>query len=53
MINKWTVYRCTSPSGKVYIGITSKEEDRAKNLEKDLIRHYKLQSFLQYLMLLK
>ena len=81
MVNKWTVYRHISPSGKVYIGITSKEnvnkrwrygtgyssciifqntinkygwnnithevlftdliEDRAKNLEKDLIRHYK------------
>ena len=25
MINKWTVYRHISPSGKVYIGITSKE----------------------------
>ena len=77
---KWTVYRHISPSGKVYVGITSKEinkrwrygtgysncilfqnaidkygwnnikhqilftnltEERAKNLEKDLIRHYK------------
>lgn len=77
----WTVYRHTSPSGRVYIGITSKEdvrqrwkygegyrlcrmfnkaikkygwknikhevlfrglsEDRAKNLEIALIRHYK------------
>lgn len=25
MVNKWTVYRHISPSGKVYIGITSKE----------------------------
>lgn len=77
---EWTIYRHVSPSGKVYIGITSKEinrrwrygtgysncilfqnaidkygwnnikhqvlftnltEERAKNLEKDLIRHYK------------
>lgn len=77
---KWTIYRHVSPSGKVYIGITSKEinrrwrygtgysncilfqnaidkygwnnikhqvlftnltEERAKNIEKDLIRHYK------------
>ena len=78
---KWILYRHTSPSGKVYIGITSQnnvkirwcrgssykgcpyffhailkygwdnikhevlfanlEEDRAKNLEKELIRHYK------------
>ena len=76
----WTLYRHISPSGKIYIGITSKEinrrwrygtgysncilfqnaidkygwenikheilftnlsEVRAKNLEKDLIRHYK------------
>ena len=78
---KWILYRHTSPSGKVYVGITSQnnvkirwcrgssykgcpyffhailkygwdnikhevlfanlEEDRAKNLEKELIRHYK------------
>lgn len=25
MVNKWTLYRHTSLSGKVYIGITSKE----------------------------
>lgn len=79
-VTKWTIYRHVSPSGKIYVGITSKEinrrwrygtgysncilfqnaidkygwdnikhqvlftnltEDRAKNLEKDLIRHYK------------
>lgn len=81
MNNKWILYRHTSPSGKVYIGITSRnkaykrwkyghgykgckafynailkygwdnikhevlftnlEEDRAKRLEIELIRHYK------------
>lgn len=79
-VTNWTLYRHISPSGKIYIGITSKEvnrrwkygagysncilfqnaidkygwnnitheilftnlsEVRAKNLEKDLIRHYK------------
>lgn len=28
MVNKWTVYRHTSPSGKVYIGITSQNVER-------------------------
>lgn len=80
MAKSWTVYRHISPSGKVYIGITSREvikrwnngnnykmcsifqkailkygwdnikhqvlftnltERRAKDLEVDLIRHYK------------
>lgn len=31
MVNKWTVYRHTSPSGKVYIGITSQNVERRWN----------------------
>lgn len=31
MVNKWTVYRHISPSGKVYIGITSQNVERRWN----------------------
>lgn len=40
MVNKWTVYRHTSPSGKVYIGITSQNVERRWNSGKGIMQSF-------------